>query len=287
MNLKQLLKRTVDSNLPDRKVILKNVLASQNEVKRSAPVRGFLRPAVAAAIILAVILSISVTAIAINANKQASLVLNAVGSSEFPVIRKNDVVTVTASVANQRLLRDGVYGFTMDVTYDNNKFSFVDDSLELKASDPNFSVSANADVPGTVTVLFYADNPTGALSVIAGNSALFSLKFDVLADVTYANSFTPSDCKFADRKDSGTGFELITLDPVPTALNVTTKKVEAGDINGDGSVTVSDMISLKRHIVGYSLTGGALLAADTTGQGGEPGTTDIIWMKKKSLGLLP
>ena len=58
----------------------------------------------------------------------------------------------------------------------------------------------------------------------------------------------------------------------------------AGDANGDGRVTITDMISIKSVLLGKStLTGDAAKAADTNGDG-KITITDFIQVKAHLLG---
>jgi hypothetical protein len=55
--------------------------------------------------------------------------------------------------------------------------------------------------------------------------------------------------------------------------------VVTGDVNGDGNVTVSDMLAVKAHVLNKNqLTGAAAEAADTNGDG-NISITDFIQIK--------
>ena len=60
--------------------------------------------------------------------------------------------------------------------------------------------------------------------------------------------------------------------------------VVTGDVNGDGNITVTDMLAIKSHILKKTtLTGAAALAADVSGDGGIS-VTDFIQAKSHILG---
>jgi endo-1,4-beta-xylanase len=60
--------------------------------------------------------------------------------------------------------------------------------------------------------------------------------------------------------------------------------IVTGDVNGDGKITVTDMIATKSHLLGKSkFTGAAEKAADTNGDG-KISITDFIQLKAHILG---
>ena len=60
--------------------------------------------------------------------------------------------------------------------------------------------------------------------------------------------------------------------------------VVTGDTNGDGNISVTDMIAIKAHVLGSStLSNEYARAADTSGDGGIS-ITDFIQIKAKILG---
>jgi hypothetical protein len=63
--------------------------------------------------------------------------------------------------------------------------------------------------------------------------------------------------------------------------------IVTGDVNGDGSVSITDMVAIKAHILGKSaLTGVYLTAADSSGDN-EVSITDFIQSKAHILGKSP
>lgn len=61
--------------------------------------------------------------------------------------------------------------------------------------------------------------------------------------------------------------------------------VVAGDVNGDGNISVSDMLAVKAHVLNKSkLTGASAEAADTNGDG-FISITDFIQIKAHILGI--
>ncbi len=80
----------------------------------------------------------------------------------------------------------------------------------------------------------------------------------------------------------GTGMilQLIVGEEVKQELTI----IVTGDTNGDGAITVTDMLSAKAHVLGKTtLTGAANMAADVNGDG-SISITDFILMKAHVLG---
>lgn len=69
-----------------------------------------------------------------------------------------------------------------------------------------------------------------------------------------------------------------------SAVSATYTLIVTGDTNGDGGITITDMIAVKAHLLGKKLlTGMEAQAADTNGEGGIT-ITDFIQIKAKLLG---
>jgi hypothetical protein len=80
----------------------------------------------------------------------------------------------------------------------------------------------------------------------------------------------------------GTGMSLKIIDE--SVVVKTYAVIVTGDTNGDGKITVTDMIMAKAHLLGSStLKGEALYAADTNGDG-KMSITDFIQIKSHILG---
>ena len=62
-------------------------------------------------------------------------------------------------------------------------------------------------------------------------------------------------------------------------------KLQKGDTNGDSKVSLTDIVNIKRHILGIELlTGDSLIAADTNGDS-KVSLTDIVAVKRHILGI--
>ena len=284
--MKQLFGKSVDSNPADG-----------SAVQSAKPARKLMKSVVAMVVITALLLSVSVIALAVNSvvnpNKKATLTLNTESTGAYSCIRKSDTVTLSGHISDFTTLtfRDGVYGLTIDIIYDSAVFSYVEDSARNITDKASFSVLANPNVNGdgddVVSVLVFANNDVAPLSFIDDTAGLFALDFTVVGNVNDTVDFEPFDWKFADKQDSGNGFELITLYPTPVSEGVTVKQITAGDINGDNAVSVKDLVIMKKHLVQtIELSGGDLLAAKADGNAARTlDGTDIVWLRKTLLGL--
>ena len=86
---------------------------------------------------------------------------------------------------------------------------------------------------------------------------------------------------FSGKAATGMVIQLMSNGKVVDAWTV----VVAGDVNGDGNISVSDMLAVKAHVLNKSkLTGAAAEAADTNGDG-FVSITDFIQIKAHILGI--
>ena len=219
VKLNMFCKTAISQNIADKPAILNHVLDSQKEGKIHTfrpPVR-MLRRTVAAAV--AVMLLMSAFMVVLALTKSAKLELTVVNACGSETISPGDTMILTASIANPQGLKKGIHGFTMDLSYDQKKLDYADNNIITRA-DGVFTVCANEAVPGTITVLFFANDDTGPLSSVNADSGLFSMTFTVRPDAAGTCSFIPSACQFADLKDDETGFELIDIELASRPLKV-------------------------------------------------------------------
>ncbi len=69
-----------------------------------------------------------------------------------------------------------------------------------------------------------------------------------------------------------------------TYFEITVKNIVKGDCNGDGKITITDMLAIKSHILGKSSLSGDLAQAADTNKDGKITITDFIQVKAHILG---
>ena len=80
----------------------------------------------------------------------------------------------------------------------------------------------------------------------------------------------------------GTGMTVDIVDGDKTNASYTI--IVTGDTNGDGNITISDMLAIKAHVLGKTeLSGAYAVAADTNGDGAIT-ITDFLQLKAQLLG---
>lgn len=135
-------------------------------------------------------------------------------------------------------------------------------------------------VPNKVTsdTLTVTDNTIS--KIVAGTTVetfLSNLGESQYCKVYKGNTEVASDTKI------GTGMKVKIMDGDTVKAEYTV--IVTGDTNGDGNISVTDMISIKAHVLGSStLTNEYAKAADTSGDGGIS-VTDFIQIKAKILGV--
>jgi len=278
MNLRELFSKSIDKNLANDTIV---VGAPRKRVS--------FKPLIAAVVFVALIVSASLGVYAaVNENKTAKLNFDIAAPAGFSCVRQDDTITLTASVASLAAFRRGLYGFTLDISYDNAMFAYVEDSATSAVAD--FDAYSNEATLGEVTILFFADD----LSYLDANSPLFTMEFEVIGNTADDYPFVPFNCKFADKAGTDLapedGFELIDL-TIPDIGEdegvIAVSAIKAGDVDGDTVIGLQDMILLKKHLVNANaLTGGALKAAKTPETSSSAlNPNDLVWMKMEMLGL--
>ena len=90
------------------------------------------------------------------------------------------------------------------------------------------------------------------------------------------------DSVVSDDTAVGTGMTVDIVDGDKTTASYTI--IVTGDTNGDGNITITDMLAIKAHVLGKTeLTGAYAVAADTNGDGAIT-ITDFLQLKAQLLG---
>ncbi len=126
---------------------------------------------------------------------------------------------------------------------------------------------------GIVSSYYSIDRDTACISGIAPGTTIQQLqKVCMPGDIEFSSETLATGTTLSV-KDSGTGEVLHSLTAVVT-----------GDLNGDGAVTITDMLMVKGKLLGQELTDTAQIAADVNYDGNVT-ITDFLRLKSCLLGL--
>ena len=142
-----------------------------------------------------------------------------------------------------------------------------------------FTVTVNARVPSSVTSDKYAVSGGNITKISVATTAAALLSN--LNEGEYCKVYNGSAEVLANAA-IGTGMEVKIMDGSTVKASYTA--IVTGDINGDGGISVTDMISVKSYLLQKStLSGVYATAADTNGDG-SISITDFIQIKAHILG---
>lgn len=185
-------------------------------------------------------------------------------------------------------------GMVVTAYYNNNTSGVVTD----------YSVSGYTSTPGTktITVTYGGKNATFTVTVKSGvpqsvTSSKFTISVNKISKISAGTTVSAllngisegAYCKVysgnsvvSSNSNVGTGMVVKIMDGNTVKASYTV--IVTGDTNGDGNITVTDMIAIKAHVLKKStLSGVYATAADTNGDSGIS-ITDFIQVKAKILG---
>lgn len=205
---------------------------------------------------------------------------------EYTVIVPNETerITVTASPLNAAASVAGTGEYALNVGVNTVTLTVT---AESGASETYMlSVHRRApDAPVTVTGP-YAFSADGRVSGVAPGTALaaFTSSLGVSGGTLTVTDATGA-AKAPDAPMCTGDFVKITYElDGAEAVFASGYVVVAGDINGDGAVTISDLIKLRNHLLGTGeLTGLSLAAADVD-RSGTAAINDLIRIRNHLLG---
>jgi len=142
-----------------------------------------------------------------------------------------------------------------------------------------FTVTVKSRVPSAITSFVHMISGSNISKITAGTTA--SELLDDINEGEYCKIFKGST-EVSDDMVVGTGMTVKIMDG--NTVKATYTIIVTGDTNGDGDITITDMIAIKAHILEKTLLSGvSAIAADTNGDG-EIAITDFIQVKAKILG---
>ena len=185
-------------------------------------------------------------------------------------------------------------GMVVTAYYDDNTSAVVTDytisgysstvgtkiiTVSYGGKTATFTVTVNSRVPSNITSSTYTVSGDNISKIAAGttvSSLLSGLEEGSYCKVYKENALVSADTAI------GTGMvvKIMDGDTVKAAYTI----IVTGDTNGDGAISVTDMIAIKSHILGKSqLDNEYFKAADTSGDNGIS-ITDFIQVKAAILG---
>ena len=205
---------------------------------------------------------------------------------EYTVIVPNETatVTVTASPLNAAAVVSGTGEYALAV---GGNTVTITVTAESGASE-TYTISVHRrepDAPVTITGP-YAISAEGRVSGVAPGTTLAAFSSNLgLNGGTLAVTDAAGNAKAADAPMCTGDIVLVTYDDNGAqTVFASGYVVVAGDVDGDGAVTISDLIRVRNHLLGTSeLVGLSLAAADADRSGGVA-INDLIRIRNHLLG---
>lgn len=152
-------------------------------------------------------------------------------------------------------------------------------TVSCEGHTATFTVTVNTKVPSILTSSIYTIKGTYVSKITAGTTV--STLLSGLNEGAYCKVYNGNSV-VSGTTSVGTGMLVKIMDG--DTVKATYTIIVTGDTNGDGNITITDMIAIKAHVLKKStLSGVYAIAADTNGDNGIS-VTDFIQVKAKILG---
>ena len=169
-------------------------------------------------------------------------------------------------------------GFTI-TGYDKNKIGTQTITVTYQGKNATFTVTVKSKVPNSITSSTYIVSG-GYISKIAAGTTVSTL-INGINEKQYIKVYK-GNAEVSGNTKVGTGIIVKLMDGSTVKQSITV--VVTGDTNGDGDISITDMIAVKAQILGKSkFEGSVAKAADTNGDNGIS-ITDFIQIKAHILG---
>lgn len=163
--------------------------------------------------------------------------------------------------------------------YNKNKVGKQTVTVTYQGKTAAFTVTVSSRVPSSITSNVYTVGGGWISKIPAGTTV--STLVNGINEKQYIKVFK-GNSEVSGNTVAGTGMVVKLMDGNTVKQSVTV--VVTGDTNGDGGITITDMIAVKAHVLKKStLSGAAAKAADTNGDNGIS-ITDFIQIKAHILG---
>ena len=185
------------------------------------------------------------------------------------------VVTFTASENGKAEILGRQEGLTLEAVaagYDGLSFMIVQENVQGQFA-PLYPVAGQWEWK-TVSADITGDFEGFSTYMVAGEKIHF---------IVHSTGIPQGDVLAFDPKVRYTTFTGSEL--YPASWSAFQYDSEPGNVNGDAVIDVVDLIRLKKHLANHFLAGKALAAADAN-RDGIVGAADLIYIRKRMLGLL-
>ncbi len=163
--------------------------------------------------------------------------------------------------------------------YDKNKIGTQTITVTYQSKNATFTVTVKSKVPNSITSSTYIVSG-GYISKIPAGTTVSTL-INGINEKQYIKVYK-GNAEVSGNTKVGTGIIVKLMDGSTVKQSITV--VVTGDTNGDGDISITDMIAVKAQILGKSKFEGAVAkAADTNGDNGIS-ITDFIQIKAHILG---
>ena len=176
---------------------------------------------------------------------------------------------------------DGSLEEISDYTVDGYDFAVGEKTITVSYGDftDTFTVTVKSRVPSDVTSEKHTVGASTISKITAGTTV--SELLSAINEGEYCKVYKGSVEVSADTA-VGTGMTVCIMDGNEAKASYTV--IVTGDTNGDGAISVTDMIAIKAHVLKKTMLSGVYAtAADSNGDGGIS-ITDFIQVKTKILG---
>ncbi len=164
---------------------------------------------------------------------------------------------------------NGIAGFQLTVTFDSSVLKAT--GASAGNLDSGWLITPNTNTAGQITIGGFSSNLTPLSS---GSGSIVKIEFKVVGSNGDSTNLTFTNSKLTDK----------TAAVIPSQTQTGTFKVAdmLGDINGDGTVDISDVILCLRQAVGLDTPNPSV--ADMNGDG-IVDISDVILILRKAIGL--
>lgn len=159
-----------------------------------------------------------------------------------------------------------------------------DGENDLEAADVEKNISFSEPVPTIDYTPYSIDEDNIITGVPLGTTAESFLNNFELSGGASLKALSPDETELSAQDKTGTGTILQLLDKHEAVADTFTVVVK-GDINGDGEITITDLVKAKRHLAGLENYTGVYQIAGDVSNTGAISITDVVKICRHIAGL--